>query len=135
LLGQFQHPVTRGWAETIATFDGFVIVTPEYNHGMPGVLKNALDSVHAGWNDKAAGFVSYGVDGGARAVEQLRLTCGALQMADVTQQVTLSLHADFEDRTRFRPSEYRVIALHRMLDQLVSWSSVLAPLRSARPAA
>jgi NAD(P)H-dependent FMN reductase len=79
---------TRAWADKIASFDGFVMITPEYNHSTSGVLKNALHYLYAEWNNKAAGFVSYG---GARAAEQLRLICGALQMADVSQQVTLSL--------------------------------------------
>src|SRR3954468_9721210 len=57
-LGQYQQAHTREWAETIASFDGFVIVTPEYNHGTSGVLKNAIDYVYAEWNNKAVGFVS-----------------------------------------------------------------------------
>ncbi|GGN80189.1 hypothetical protein GCM10011579_065480 [Streptomyces albiflavescens] len=79
--GRYQHEHTRAWADTIASFDGFVMVTPEYNHSFPGVLKNAIDSLYAEWNNKAVGFVSYGGGGGTRAVEQLRLICGALHEA------------------------------------------------------
>lgn len=95
LPGEYRHPHTRAWAATIAPFDGFVVVTPEYNHSAPTVLKNALDFLRAEWRDKAIGFVSYGGVGGARAVEQLRLLCGALEMADVASQVTLSLVTEF----------------------------------------
>ncbi|WP_443055493.1 NADPH-dependent FMN reductase [Streptomyces sp. NBC_00257] len=72
-LGRYTDPHTQQWADIIADFDGYVIVTPEYNHSFPGVLKNALDRVYAEWNNKAVGLVSYGVDGGVRAVEALRL--------------------------------------------------------------
>ena len=82
-LGQYQGDHTKDWAAKIASFDGFVIVTPEYNHGTSGVLKNAIDYLYAEWNNKAVGFVSYGSVGGARAVEHLRLVAGEVQMADV----------------------------------------------------
>ncbi|WP_354643823.1 NADPH-dependent FMN reductase [Kitasatospora camelliae] len=129
-LGRYQQDHTRRWAETIAAFDGFVVVTPEYNHGVPGVLKNALDFLYAEWNNKAVGYVSYGGAGGVRSVEQLRLVAGELQMADVRQQVTLSLVTDFEDYRRFRPGAYHLPALNTLLDQVVAWSTVLAPLRT-----
>jgi NAD(P)H-dependent FMN reductase len=135
LFGQYQHPHTRAWADKIASFDGFVMVTPEYNHSTSGVLKNALDSVYVEWNNKAAGFVSYGGVGGARAAEQLRLICGALQMADVSQQVTLPLLTEFENHTIFKPGDYNAVALETLLDQVVTWSTALAPLRAASGAA
>src|SRR5258708_476393 len=65
-MGQYHNEHTRQWADKIASFDGFVIVTPEYNHGTSGVLKNAIDYLYAEWNNKAVGFVSYGAVGGAR---------------------------------------------------------------------
>src|SRR5664279_6593272 len=58
--GQYAQPHTLAWAKTIASFDGFVFVTPEYNHSTSGALKNAIDFLYAEWNNKAAGFVSYG---------------------------------------------------------------------------
>ena len=134
-LGQYQHEHTRAWADKIASFDGFVIVTPEYNHSTSGVLKNALDYLYAEWNDKAVGFVSYGLTGGARAAEQLRLICGALQMADVSHQVTLSLLTEFENFTIFKPGDYNAAALDTLLDQVLAWSTALAPLRAGSPAA
>src|SRR5882672_4382248 len=59
-LGQYSKPHTLAWAEKIASFDGYVFVTPEYNHSTSGALKNAIDFLFAEWNNKAAGFVSYG---------------------------------------------------------------------------
>ena len=104
-------------------------MTPEYNHGTSGVLKNAIDYLYAEWNNKAVGFVSYGGTGGARAAEHLRLVAGELQMADVRQQVTLSLMTEFENFSVFKPGDYNLPALNTMLDQVVAWSTALAPLR------
>ena len=128
-MGQYQNDHTKEWSDKIASFDGFVIVTPEYKHSTSGVLKNAIDYLYAEWNNKAVGFVSYGAVGGARAAEQLRLISGELQMADVRQQVALSLLTDFENYSVFKPSAYHVAALNTLLDQVVAWSSALAPLR------
>ncbi|TGB15403.1 NAD(P)H-dependent oxidoreductase [Streptomyces sp. MZ04] len=134
-LGQYQNEHTRQWADKIASFDGFVIVTPEYNHGIPGVLKNALDFLYAEWNNKAVGFVSYGGVGGVRAVEHLRAVAAELQMADVRQQVALSMITEFENFSVFKPGEYNLPALDTMLDQVIAWSAALAPLRMASAAA
>jgi NAD(P)H-dependent FMN reductase len=64
--GEYQHDHTKAWASTIGGYDGFIFVTPEYNHSTSGVLKNAIDYLYAEWNNKAAAFVSYGSLGGAR---------------------------------------------------------------------
>ena len=132
-MGQYQNEHTRQWADKIASFDGFVIVTPEYNHSTSGVLKNAIDFLYAEWNNKAVGFVSYGGVGGARAAEHLRLVAAELQMADVRQQVALSLLTEFENFSVFRPGDYNRAALDTLLDQVIAWSAALAPLR--QPAA
>ena len=130
-MGQYQHEHTQRWAQTIAAFDGFVFITPEYNHSTSGVLKNAIDYLSAEWRDKAVGFVSYGSSGGVRAVEHLRQIAGELQMADVRQQVALSLITDFKDYSVFTPGDHHAPALTVLLDQLLAWSSALAPLRSS----
>src|SRR4051794_17868309 len=72
-MGQYSKPHTKTWAAKIDSFDGFVFVTAEYNHGIPGALKNAIDFLFREWSNKAAGFVGYGSAGGVRAVEHLRL--------------------------------------------------------------
>jgi NAD(P)H-dependent FMN reductase len=130
-LGQYQNDHTKEWAAKIASFDGFVMVTPEYNHSTSGVLKNAIDYLYAEWNNKAVGFVSYGAVGGARAAEHLRLVAAELQMADVRQQVALSLLTEFENFRVFKPGDYNLAALTTLLDQVVAWSNALAPLRQA----
>ncbi|NKY26021.1 NADPH-dependent FMN reductase [Nocardia gamkensis] len=130
MFGPSSNAHTRAWAERIAPFDGFVVVTPEYNGGVPGVLKNAFDHLFAEWTDKAVGFVSYGVNGGARAVVQLRTVCSTLGMADVGYQVTISVLTDFENHTTFTPRDHHAAALDKTLDQLIAWSTALAPLRT-----
>ncbi|PWR11372.1 NADPH-dependent FMN reductase [Micromonospora acroterricola] len=130
-MGQYTQPHTLRWAEKIASFDGFVMVTPEYNHSTSGALKNAIDFLYAEWNNKAVGFVSYGSVGGARAVEHLRLIAGELQMADVRSQVALSLFTDFENFSVFKPNDHQRDALGVTLDQVVAWSTALAPLRQS----
>ncbi len=83
------------WANKIASLDGFVFVTAEYNHSISGVLKNALDCARTEWYNKAAGIVSYGSSGGVRAAEHLRGILGELQVADVRAQPALNLFTDF----------------------------------------
>ena len=128
-MGQYQNAHTQEWAAKIASYDGFVIVTPEYNHGTSGVLKNAIDYLFAEWNNKAVGFVAYGAVGGARAIEHLRLVAGELKMADVRTGVALSLFSDFEEFSRIKPGPHQLQALTTMLDELLAWSVALAPLR------
>jgi len=121
---------TKHWAEKIAQFDGFVIVTPEYNHAPTAALKNALDYLYAEWNDKAVGFVGYGSVGAARAIENLRLIAGELQMADVRTAVHLSLFTDFENFKIFKPIPIQEETLKTMLDQLIRWAGALKTLRT-----
>src|SRR5258706_11998643 len=91
IMRQYNKPHTRTWAAKIGSFDGYVFVTPEYNHGISGALKNAIDFLFAEWNNKAAGFVSYGGAGGARAVEQLRLVLAEGQNATRRNQILVSM--------------------------------------------
>ncbi|MFC7545317.1 NADPH-dependent FMN reductase [Plantactinospora sp. GCM10030261] len=129
MMGKYFNPHTRDWSATIAGYDAYIFVTPEYNHSTSGVLKNALDFLFAEWNDKAAGFVSYGVDGGTRAVEHLRLVAGELRLADVRSQVPLVLSRDFAG-DEVRPSGNQPDKLRAMVDELVAWGGALRALRT-----
>lgn len=131
-MGKYSQPHTKAWAAKVAQFDGFVFVTPEYNHAPSGALKNALDFIYAEWNNKAAGFVGYGSIGGSRAVEHLRLIMAELQVATVRAQVALSLSTDFENYTTFKPSPHHAGGpLKTMLDQLTLWATALKSVRGA----
>lgn len=129
--GRYANDHTKAWAAAVAKYDGFVFVTPEYNHSTSGALKNAIDFIYAEWNNKAAGFVSYGASSsGTRAVEHLRLIVGELQMADVRQQVAISLITDFEGFTTLKQDlPQHEASLGILLDQLVSWSGALRGVR------
>jgi NAD(P)H-dependent FMN reductase len=128
-MGQYSKDHTKRWAAKVAEFDGYVFVTPEYNHATSGALKNAIDFLFAEWNNKAAGFVSYGSMGGARAVENLRLIMGELMIADVRQAVHLSLFTDFRNFTTFEPAEMHEKTVGLMLEQVVQWSTALQGTR------
>jgi NAD(P)H-dependent FMN reductase len=132
ILNQYSKPHTKAWAATIAGFDAFVFVTPEYNHATSGALKNAIDFLFREWNDKAAGFVGYGGVGGARAVENLRLVMGEIKVADVRAQVALSMHTDFESFSTFKPRPKQEAAVNAMLDDLVAWGQALQAMRTRR---
>jgi NAD(P)H-dependent FMN reductase len=129
IYGQYAGEHTKAWAATIAAYDGFVFVSPEYNHSTSGVLKNAIDYLHAEWNNKAAGFVSYGAVGGVRAIEHLRGICSELQIAHVRQQVSFSVFTDFENLSVFKPNPLHDDAVAILFDQLESWAGALQTVR------
>lgn len=117
------------WNEKLDSLDGFVFIVQEYNHSITGALKNALDSARDAWNNKAAGIVSYGSTGGARAAEHLRGILGELLIADVRVHPTLSLFTDFENGTVFKPADLHITNVNAMLDQVHAWSGALKTLR------
>lgn len=127
--GEYTHDHTRAWSARIAPCDGFVFVTPEYNHSTNAALKNALDFLYREWNDKAAGFVGYGNAGGARAMEHLRGVCGELQMATVRQTVNLLLHSEWQEGV-FKPAERHLGSLSTLFDQVERWGGALRTVRS-----
>ncbi len=129
--GQYSKEHTKKWAAKIASFDGYVFVTPEYNHGISGALKNAIDFLYAEWNNKAAGFVGYGSAGGVRAVEHLRLVMAEVQVATVRNQVMLSLRDDFENYSVFKPRDFHEKTLGQVFDQVIAWGGALKSMRDA----
>jgi len=129
MRGIYQNEHTKVWSKKIAKFDGFVFVTPEYNHSFTGALKNAIDYLFVEWNNKAAGFVSYGGAGGIRAVEQLRPIMAEMMMADVRTQVMLSLFTDFVNHTEFKPDSHHDREFDMLFDQVISWSKALKTIR------
>lgn len=117
------------WSQAVGQQDGFVFIAPEYNHSITGALKNALDYLRAEWNNKAAGIVSYGSVGGARAAEHLRGILGELLVADVRVHPALSLFTDFENGNIFKPAAVQTDSVNQMLDQVISWSKALKTIR------
>ena len=91
-------------------------------------MKNAIDFLFKEWNNKAAGFVSYGSAGGVRAVEQLRQVMAELKVATVRQQVQLSLFTDFENFVQFKPAVFHQNVANTMLDEVIGWGNALKTL-------
>ena len=123
------EPGIAAWNEKLASLDGFVFIVQEYNHSITGALKNALDFAREAWNNKAAGIVSYGSVGGARAAEHLRGILGELAVADVRTHPALSLFTDFENGQTFKPAQMHEETVGQLLDQVVSWSTALKSVR------
>ncbi len=117
------------WQAKIAELDGFVFIAQEYNHGLAASLKNAIDYLRDEWHNKAAGIVSYGSIGGARAAEHLRGVFGELQIADVRTQVLLSLFTDFENGTTFKPQDLHLTNLNTLLNEVEQWATALKTIR------
>ena len=124
----------RRWAETIGRFDGFIFVTAEYNHGIPAVLKNALDYVYAPMVRKPAACVGYGNVGAARAIEQLRLNLIESHVAPLRNAVHIGV-TEFIGLLRegkdFADYPHLVKAAGAMFDELVWWASALKTARQA----
>jgi NAD(P)H-dependent FMN reductase len=123
------EPGIAAWNEKLASLDGFVFIVQEYNHSITGALKNALDFAREAWNNKAAGIVSYGSVGGARAAEHLRGILGELAVADVRTHSALSLFTDFENGQTFKPAQMQEETVGQLLEQVVSWSTALKSVR------
>ncbi|PFG40993.1 NAD(P)H-dependent FMN reductase [Georgenia soli] len=128
--GPAQSAEGQAWSAKMAEFDGFVFVVSEYNHSITGALKNALDYLSPELNNKAAGFVSYGSAGGARAVEHLRGILSEMQVAHVRNAVVMSLFTDFENFSVFTPTEPATASVEPMLEQLVPWTKALEAVRA-----
>ena len=122
------------WTAAIAQSDGFVFITPEYNYGPAAVLKNAIDWVYPEWNRKAAAFVSYGSAGGARSVQQLRLTAIELQLAPVRLSVHIpvaSLWAHFQGGDVEAGLAELAVPAGAMIDDLLWWTAALKTARAS----
>ena len=118
----------RRWSANIASLDGFIFITAEYNHGIPGVLKNALDHAYQEYHRKPAAFIGYGGVGGARAVQQLRLICCELQIVPLRSAVHIGMDIMGAIRAGERElAEYDHLLTRagEMLDELAWWTTTL----------
>lgn len=129
-MGAYAGEHTKAWAAKIGEFDGYIFVSPEYNHSTSGVLKNAIDYLYGEWNNKAAAFVAYGGLGGARAIEHLRAISSELQIAHVRQQLSFSLITDFENFSVFTPGAHHDDLAVILFNQLESWAGAMKAIRA-----
>lgn len=117
------------WSKKMASFDGYVFVTGEYNRSIPGAFKNALDFLKPEVANKPVGYVGYGGLGGAFAIQALRISNAQVEMASVRTMVNFSLMADFENFTVFKPQPYHAMNVNGMLDELLTWSKAFKTIR------
>ena len=106
------------WSQAIDACDAFIFVTPEYNHAVPGAFKNAYDSLGNEWRRKPVAFVSYGAEGGVRAVENWRQVVANFEQFDIRAQVTHLLHEAFGE-DGFSPVEQKSKDLENLFDTLI----------------
>jgi NAD(P)H-dependent FMN reductase len=121
--GEYSYDYTKKWSEKISQAAGFLIITPEYNHGYPAVLKNALDLLYREWNKKAVGFISYGgAVGGSRAIKQLRQVVVELQMVSTSEALYLiKVREQFDEAGNIKDLSLND-RLGKLFDQLVWWT-------------
>ncbi|HYP77484.1 MAG TPA: NAD(P)H-dependent oxidoreductase [Polyangiaceae bacterium] len=131
-LRQYEHEHTRRWSAKIDAADAFVFVTPEYDHGTPPSLINALIYLVQEWAHKPVGFVSYGGPaGGTRAVQMVKPMMVALKLVVLHESVMVPLFThSIDDLGIFQPSQLQQTSAQAMLEALSQWVSVLAPMRS-----
>ncbi len=121
--------VSKKFIEKTAEFDGFIFVLAEYNHSIPGVLKNAFDYLGKTMHNKAAAIVSYGAIGGARAAEHLRGILGQMDVACISTQIALSIFYDYDDNQNFKPLDLHDDNLKIIFKRVAEWAKALKPLR------
>lgn len=115
---QYEDEAVQAWSAAIDACDAYVFITPEYNHGVPGGLKNAVDSLGPEWVGKVIGFIGYGSVGGVRAIENWRLVTANFSMIDVRAEVNISTFTDFSDG-KFTPDERRPDEVNAVFDAVV----------------
>lgn len=131
-LQKYVGEKTKAWSAMVAKNDAFVIVTPEYNNGMPPALVNALNHVYVEWNYKPAAFVSYGgIAGGARSVQMAKPILAMLKVVPIVEGVLIPFVAQLIDAETgaFRATEAHDKAARIMLDELLRWHGALIALR------
>jgi NAD(P)H-dependent FMN reductase len=131
ILGDYEDALQRRWAAKIAEGDGYVFVSPEYNHGYTSALKNALDYLYGEWVRKPAGFIGYGGALGARGIEQLRLVLIELRMAPLRDALYISNIMQKLKDGRFEGDERDAKQLNQVIDEIVWWSKALKVARGA----
>lgn len=131
-MHQYSKEHTKLWSKIIDDADGFIIVTPEYNHGISGALKNALDYLYVEWNHKPVSYISYGsAAGGARAVEHLRGVAGEQKMYDLREQLLFPhYYSDMDDQGKYKFNVHHEHQAEKILNELTFWARVMKEARA-----
>ena len=132
ILKQYEYDYTKRWSAIVDAADAFVMVTPEYNHGITAVLKNAIDYLHSEWAYKAVGILSYGgVAAGTRSAAMLKQVLAPLKMVPTVASVSLPFFQQFIVDGVVKPNTEMTTAANAMLDELAHWTKALKTLRAA----
>lgn len=132
VTGVYEQEKTKKWSQKIASYDGFIFVTSEYNHGYPAPLKNAIDTLFHEWSKKPVAFVGYGGLGGARAIEQLITVIartGAAPLAAPTVNIT-NVWSAIDESGNVKP-EHVTGDKDKLVENLVWWAKLLKPARES----
>jgi NAD(P)H-dependent FMN reductase len=132
MYGPPENEAALRWGAKIASLDGYIFITAEYNHGVTAVLKNAMDYAYMGYNRKPAAFVGYGGAGGARAIEQLRLVLAELQVASLKHTVHIGggeMIGIVRQGKSMADYPYLADSTAPMLNEIVWWSDALKAAR------
>lgn len=129
--GEYAHENVRKWAKIVDAADGFILVTPEYNHSVPAELKNAIDSLNDEWTNKPVAFVSYGSDfGGTRAVEHFRSSLAWFNMFDLKDQWSIhNLWQYLDEDGMFQPTEKHIDDAKRVIKMIGFWAEEFKAIR------
>jgi len=125
----YQFDYTKSWSKQVKSWDGVIIITPEYNRGIPAVLKNAIDYLYNEWNKKPLGLVSYGSALGYRSSADLHIIAVELQMAAIREQVAINIWQHLNEKGEFVGDEHIEKKAVTMLDQLKWWAEALRTAR------
>ena len=125
---QYAEPEVQAWSQKIDEVDGFIFVTPEYNHSIPAAFKNAVDVIGPEWMKKAVAFVGYGADGGVRSVEQWRISLANFNVYDIRNALAINIFTEFGE-DGFKPNERRAGEITDLFETLEPAAKAMATLR------
>lgn len=133
--GDYAHRNVRDWAKLVGEADGFIMVTPEYNHSVPAELKNAIDSLNDEWVNKPVAFVSYGTEfGGSRAVEHFRSALAWFNMFDIKDQFSIhNLWQYLDENGQYQPTEKHIEDAKRVIKMIGFWAEEFKAIRKRLP--
>lgn len=127
---QYANQHTKDWSAKIAEADGYIFVTPEYNHSYPASLKNAIDYLYQEWNYKPAAFVSYGAgQGGSRAIEHLRGVAAQIKMFDLPEFVSIPNYWTQMTDQGFQATDSQIAEAQAVLHSIAFWSAEMKASR------
>lgn len=129
-LKETDNEVINTWKNKINEYDGYIFITAEYNHSLPGVFKNALDYLKMELKEKVISFVGYGGIGGGRSIEQLKLIVSTFSSITTGISVNFFINTDFINFKELNAKDYHVGALNGLLDETIRWTDAFIKVRN-----